>query len=104
MNAGLSEDQFWNATPRELVDFFEVRNEQQHRDDMRVGLLASVIVNTNRRPGARMVRPEDFFVRQRREDDFMSVDEAKVVGRQWIAAHNAGVVETQGQQVEGLER
>lgn len=104
INAGLSSEEFWHLTPRELQDFFEVRNEQQHHEDIRFGLIASVIVNVNRSKGAAMVRPEQFFVQRRREEDFMSVDEAKLIGRQWAAAQNAGAATVDGQQVEGSEQ
>jgi hypothetical protein len=97
--AGIPEDLFWRSTPQELDALFERRREKDREAYLRVGLIAATIINVNRRKGAPMVQPGDFFLEKPREEDYMDVAEGQKAIEAWAATTNASL----SQQVEGLE-
>lgn len=97
--AGIPEDLFWRCSPQELGALFERRREKDREAYLRAGLIAATIVNVQRRKGAALVQPGDFFRARPKEEDYMDVAEAQKAMEAWAAVTNASLP----RQVEGLE-
>lgn len=46
---------------RLLFALLERREEVEHREDLRTGLVSSLLYNPNRKKGAKAMNPSDFF-------------------------------------------
>lgn len=57
----LSSEDFWNLTPAQLSVLSYQHREKLRREDWRVGIVASILVNINKKKGARSSQPEDFM-------------------------------------------
>jgi hypothetical protein len=86
-------------TSGELEEVLKVRWNAEKREYLRFGLVAATVVNVNRRRGAPLVQPDDFFRERPKEADYMGVEEAQKELGMWAASLNAGMP----QPVEGLE-
>ena len=58
---GLPVDDFWACTPRKFDDYATAHARAEDRLDYRAGLIASILVNQNRKKNSRPVEPADFF-------------------------------------------
>lgn len=61
VDLGLSDGEFRGLTLRLLFALMERKEEVEHREDLRSGLLASLLYNPNRKKGAKPMHPSDFF-------------------------------------------
>lgn len=61
MDLGLSDAEFWGLTLRTLYALLERWEAVQRRADLRIGLLASLLFNKDRKRGAKAMTAEDFF-------------------------------------------
>jgi hypothetical protein len=88
MAVGMREEVFWRSTMAEVEAVFTAIAEREHAENLRFGLVAATIVNVHRKKNSRLVRPQDFFRRRRREEDFMDVKSAVHMMDAWAATHN----------------
>ena len=58
---GLSEEEFWHLTPRELMALQERHEEAQEWQDYRAGVVAAAIVNMLKTKGGKTYKPQDFM-------------------------------------------
>ena len=58
---GLPVEDFWTSTPRRFDAYAKAHGRAEERRDYRSGLIASILVNTNRAKGKPPVNPMDFF-------------------------------------------
>jgi hypothetical protein len=57
----LADDEFWSLTLPQLGALLRRHKQTTDREDYRAGLVASILVNVNRRPGSAPAQPGDFF-------------------------------------------
>lgn len=91
---GIPNELFWDSTPQELGEIFKRKQSMEKESWLRAGLIAATIINVNRRPGAALVQPGDFIREERREEDFMSVEDATKSMDRWAARMNASREQT----------
>ena len=61
MDLGLSDDEFWSLTPRELEALRSRRMDMERIKNYRAGLQPSVYINSKRKKGAKAITPLEFF-------------------------------------------
>jgi len=70
---GLSENEFWSLSPRELSELFRLENKIRKKEkteaDFRAGVVASTIANVFRNPKKKKkaYRPQDFMPQEKKE-------------------------------------
>jgi len=65
MDLGLTDEEFWRLTPRELDALSKRTVARRDREDYQVALLCAVIANTAPRRRKRPFKPEDFLPKRR---------------------------------------
>ena len=86
MEMGVPNALFWDLTSRELEEIFKSRAATEKRTNLLFGLVAATVVNVNRKKGAPLTKPSDFFKEKPKPEDFMDVAEAERVLGLWAAA------------------
>ncbi|KKN44567.1 hypothetical protein LCGC14_0691710 [marine sediment metagenome] len=88
MACGISDALYWSLTREELVAVLKVHAARERSANLRAGLVAATICNTNpyRKKGARRIQPGDFFRSAKREH--MSVAEAQKFMNGWASTIN----------------
>lgn len=89
MALGIPNELYWDLTPHELGVILTQKQALAKEAWLQAGLVAAVIVNVNRKPGAALVQPSDFFREPRNENDFMSAEEGALSMDRWAASVNA---------------
>jgi hypothetical protein len=79
---------FWQLTLREVAEVFRCRAEEDKAAYIRAGLIAATVVNVNRRKGAKLVQPGDFFRTSPRPGDYMDLESAVKALDRWAEQHN----------------
>lgn len=84
MAAGISNELFWNLTPREVIAVLERKAEEEKAKYLRTGVIASTIVNMSpvKKKGHR-AKATDFFRERPKPGDFMDVEQAATMLNAW---------------------
>lgn len=74
--AGIPDELFWGLTVGEVNEVIRRRIDQERAAFLRAGLITSAIYNTHLKKGARKFKPTDFVREERRESDYMTVEQS----------------------------
>jgi len=62
IDLGLTESEAWALVPYEMASLLERYDAMEKRADLRTGILASLLCNMFKQPGARSVKPQEFIL------------------------------------------
>lgn len=94
MSVGIPDELYWDLTLEEVLAVLELigarQRNRERNADLRAGLVAAMIVNTNpyRKKGARLMQPEDFVKGAKVPKRHMSVEEAQMFMDSWAQGVN----------------
>lgn len=91
---------FWDLTRPEVLAVLKRRADVQHVANLRAGLVAAAVINSNRPRGRKPVMPGDFF--RDREREYMDPKRARAFLLGWASDRNKVAARTVEKQLKTL--